>query len=433
MRELFRRRSFWLAAVVLLVFGARALIGLVGGSAYARGAVLAAEGYYDEAIPLLERGAVGENRFEALWLLAEVRLGLWLQMEAAAEPGDGRGVVLRESASDYLRAARVSPAAGWSWAGLGNLFNRVEQSERENRVYDLSALSGSPWSRVGEPGRLAVGMLRTAISLEPRSHVYHDWLVLSFLRMGLEQESAEEIRRSAAVHPSFDAHAVLGLASLPDSLLREFAESSRVAEDEATLLSGERHLFSLGKLYHRLGRTAEAEDLLNRAANQPARSLHRAEIQYHLAHVLFDQGRHEEAGAALDLAEEEPVFEAGSCRLRARIALEQGNPEEALRQIQRARKMEPGNLGLCLTYARIAREQGRIDEALEALRWAIIIHPRNQIPRVELARMLLHSGDLVGAQSVLQRAFLVLDETAELTRLETELVKRGGSPVDRRN
>ena len=108
MSRLLRRRSFWVAAAVLLLYAARAVSGLLGGAAYARGASLAAEGYYDQAIPLLERGAVGENRFEALWLLGEVRLGLWMLMEAADDPLEDRMAVLGQSISDYLRASRES-------------------------------------------------------------------------------------------------------------------------------------------------------------------------------------------------------------------------------------------------------------------------------------------------------------------------------------
>lgn len=429
MSKLPRRASFWLAALVLLVFGVRAASGVVGGVAYASGATLAADGYYGDAIPLLERGAIGETRYEALWLLAEVRVGLWLLMEEADQPDDERREILRQSASDYLRAARVSPASGWSWAGLGNLFGRLEASQRRERSYELSALTGSPWNRVGEPGRMAVGMFRTANSVEGRSYVYLDWLFLTLLDLGLEEEAREALRQTAEVLPYFDSHAELIVSDLPDSFLLEFAGASESALGRTPLLSRERHLFSLGKLYRRLDQPEAAERFFRDALREPSRRLHRSEVSFHLAHVLFAMGQLVEAEGVLDLAEEADVFRAATLHLRSRIALERGDPERALMELQRARMIEPRNLALCLSYARLARRLDLPDRALEALRWAVLVHPRNLVPRVELVQTHLEQGDVVEAELALWQAHLVLGDSQALRQLEAEIIAMGGRPV----
>ena len=76
---------FWVALLLVSVYAVRAAFGLWGGVAYSKGRRLAALAKFERALPLLERSAVGQDRAAALWLTAQVRLGVWHDRLAAQQ------------------------------------------------------------------------------------------------------------------------------------------------------------------------------------------------------------------------------------------------------------------------------------------------------------------------------------------------------------
>ena len=106
-------------AAVTLWFVLRAVLGVWGGTAFAEGRRLARQGHYEEALPLLQRGAVGENRPNALWFAAQVRVGLWQEGLARGQAGEEHARLLTEAYRDYTHALSLSPPSGWYWIALG--------------------------------------------------------------------------------------------------------------------------------------------------------------------------------------------------------------------------------------------------------------------------------------------------------------------------
>ena len=82
-----RRALFWASLALTVLYAVRAGFGLVAGLSYSEGRRLTRGGYYEEAIPRLERAMVGGLEPEALWLAGQARIGLWeYRIAAGAEP-----------------------------------------------------------------------------------------------------------------------------------------------------------------------------------------------------------------------------------------------------------------------------------------------------------------------------------------------------------
>jgi len=385
-----------------VLYGAWAARGIVGGAAYARGKPLASEGRYEEALPLLERAGSVPRRLETCWLRGEVRLGRFDRLEPDRRRGKDGILLLESAAEDLLEAASACPASGWPWSGLAETYERLEREGSGRRSFDLSLLEKGPWARVGRPGRVAVGLARIAIEKEPQVAAHHDRHALILYRLGLETEALEAVRAAARALPLFDEHSFSKLEPFPREFLEAFAEESRKAIGKAPLLSRERHYLGLGQLERRLGRLDRAEADLRAALEEPADSLRRAEDYFHLAMVLSDQRKWEEADRAYERAAEAPVFRPASALARARIAEELGRPERALDWLAEARRLRPADPDLVLAHARLARRLGRFEEAIEAYRWAVVLAPGRREVRLELARTELERANLSGAESAVR-------------------------------
>jgi tetratricopeptide (TPR) repeat protein len=412
-----------LASVLLALFGARAMIGWSAGPAWSRGSRLAAAEFYSEALPVLDRAAVGARRSAALWLRGEARMGLWEQRLVAGEEAATLEGLLADAHRDYTEAIAMSPASGWYWASLGALYHEIERFERSRRSFDLSLLRRGPWAAVGRPGRIALGATRIAIEREPTLYTFHDQLALMFLEYGLNGAALEAVRRSARAQPIYEYHDYRSLDPTPRAVEDAFAQACRASLGRTPFLRRCDHLLALGRLELRRGRASDAERDLRAALEAPGHELNRAEGHYLLGLALLNQGRHEEAEQELLLAEAHPRFEAAAVAARARIADGQGRREEALDLLRRARRLRPRELAYVLEFARIAREAGEWKMAEEALRWGISVYPED--PRAW--RSLLGTSIELGRWSEAEQAL------RELERLEgpTETVLRFREIVER--
>jgi tetratricopeptide (TPR) repeat protein len=378
---------------------------------------------------LLRSGAAGIDAFDALWLAGEVSLGAWDAMRQQGGSLQETNRILAAGIGDYLEAATVAPAAAWPWTGLAGAYERVEIAEREARVTDLARLGGSPWLVVGRPGRIAIGLVRKAIAMEPRVFAHRDDLFLTLLRLGLRDEAKTAIREAARVQPIQDHHSTIPWSTLQEEYISAFVEGSIEALGATPLITRERHLLSLGQLERRLGRLDDAERHLREALLAPAGSPEHSEDAFHLALVLVDKRAYDVAGPALDQAERESVFVPSVLLLRARIAEARGRLDEALGFLQEARRRNPRSLDLSLLTSGVARKLKDWRAALESLRWAVLTHPEDPRPRVELVETLLDSGDTAAAISALADLERVSGKTPEAARLRARLDEAGRSSV----
>jgi cellulose synthase operon protein C len=74
--------------------------------------------------------------------------------------------------------------------------------------------------------------------------------------------------------------------------------------------------------------------------------------------------------------------------------------------------------------------EGRFDAAAAELRKAVLADDTNQRARVELARVLLHNGDLIGAEQSIDRALGLGPADVSLQTLRGELLLRAGRPAE---
>lgn len=414
-------------AVVAGFFAARAATGARAASAYHRGAALTANARHIEAIPLLDRGAMGENRTEALWLSGQARLGVWDTLAARDRSGPRGTEALRGAAVRFLEGRAASPSSGWSTAALGEVYARRESVFRSGRTVDLAEFDRGPWALVGDDGRIAIGLTRAAIDLQTNTFEFRDQLVLLLEANGLHEEALRAMDDAARVLPEFGRHPDFSFEALPRDLVERFWLTSRsLGPDEAPFQFHERHLLSLGQLGRRLGRLDEAEQDLRAALEAPGTALFHAEDAFHLGLVLIDRGRLDEAEAMLVQASAETVFGPGVAETRARIAEIRGRWAEALEQLREARRLRPRELGVLLEFARVAQKTASWDQAEESLRWAILVHPQDPAPQLAMVEMFLAKGEKASARSALDEYVRSFGRTEDAARMEQALV----APLD---
>jgi len=406
-----------LALLLVALYGVRAVVGVHGGIAYSRGRRLAALAKFERALPLLEHAAVGQERAAALWLTAQVRLGIWHDRLALGEPPESMSELMVQAYREYTEAISLSPASGWYWAGLGDIYHQRERIERYRAGFPLELLEADPWARVGRPGRIAVGMGRTAVRHEPTVYNLQDQLAFQLLGYGLEPAALEVVRNSARVQPIFRLHAYLDLDPLTPSVVDAFAEGAREALGRTPFLSREFHLLALGRLEFRRGRMDEAERYMREALDVPGTTINRAEARYYLGRALADQGRVEEGIAALEAAEEHEAFSAIALAARAGIAEERGRLDEALELLDLARTIDRRKLGLALDFARVARKTGAWSRAEAALRWAATVHRDDPRPLKALGLTYLEQGKVKAAREILGRLDALAPNSREAGQL----------------
>ena len=419
---------FAVAAGVLLagLFVVRAATGVPAAWSYREGKRLEDEERFTEAWPLLDRAAVGGLRAEVLGRAGRSRVDLWYTLHAPVRMGPQGDEMLRVALSRFLAERADSPAAAWTSVEIGRVYE-CRASNARARGPDLAELERGPWALLGDDGRIAIGLIRAAIAREPNTFEIRDHLVLVLEDNGLHEEAKAAMVESARVLPDFGLHLAFQLI-LPRDLVEAFWQASRALDPaDVPLQSRERHLLSLGQLGRRLGHLAEAEHDLRAALAAPGTRLAGAEDAFHLAQVLVDQGRFDEAETLLARALREPVFVPGVVETRARIAIKRERWAEALEQLKAQRRIQPRDLEVLLSFARVAQKTKAWDQAEESLRWAIVVHPEEPAPRVALVEMFLALGDRAAARRQLDDYVVAFGPTGDSVRLAQIL----DPPLDR--
>jgi len=384
----------------LLLYGGRAITGWIGGSAYSQGSRLAYAGRFERALPLIERGAMGPERSAMLWLAGEARLGLYQSRVVQDASEEELDELLRGAFRNDTEAIMLSPASGWYWASLADVYHQRERRFLYRFGLPLDLVGQDRWAFVGRDGRIALGMMRMAIEREPTQYTFLDQMAFALLDYGLRDQALAVVRESARVQPHFGMHSYTSLTPLPDDVIDAFTEGARSALGQTPLMPRVIHLLALGKLELRRGNATQAEQDLRGALEVPGMVINRADAQFRLGLALQMQARYDEAIEAYLSSETHPVFEPMGVSQRARIAEEREELELALDLLRRARRLRPADLGYALSYARIAVQFGKPEWAEESLRWARTKHPRDPRPLRLLADLLLEQGDRVGSDEL---------------------------------
>jgi tetratricopeptide (TPR) repeat protein len=396
-----RRLLFWALCVLSIVFAIRAVFGLVAGLSFSEGRRLARTSQYERALPLLERAAVGELIPEARWLAGEVRLGLWQQrIEDGAEPEDV-STLLAEAFVDASAALAASPASGWNWMALGNLYHQAERLSTHRQGVPLSLIDQDRWAFVGRPGRIAIGMMRIGLTREPNWHPFHDQLAYVYYDYSLRAETLEAVYRSALALPVYELHAYHTLRPRDPEIVDAFARGALDSLGHAPWMWPVRHRIALGRLEVRRENWVAAEAHLREALDLKGIPLNVAEAHYYLGLSLDGQGRSDEANAALIEAEKQPSMEPLSVIAQADLAERLDRWDLALDLWTRAKRLDPYRMDVPLRLAQAARVTGRPDLAIHTLREAARSNPGRFEPLVELTDLYLEQKEFGKARAAL--------------------------------
>ncbi len=404
------------ALALVLVFGVRAVGGLIGGIAYFRAVPRIDRGEYESALGLLEWSAIGPDREDALLLRAEVKRGLWRAAAREENARAERSRLLESAAADFLEAAWSIPAAGWPWAGLADIYDRLER-ERRGLDSDVRLAETGSWQEVGRDGAVSIGLVRKALEHHASDFVLWDQLALTLLRFGLWDEGLVAVRAAARAHPMYTNHPFPYVSPERPELLEAFAAGAREALGSAPMIDRRTHLVAIAKLEMRMEQPEAAEATLRLALDEPGIAVSSAFVRYWLGLALIAQGRDTEAEAELLAAAEEPVFEVSSLVERARIAQRQKDPERALSLLRQARWSDPTRLDVCMEFASLAASLEYWPEALQALDWASLVHPDDPRPSLQRVRILMRAGQRTRALQALREHESTFGEGVETQEL----------------
>lgn len=396
-----RRLLFWVLCALSIVFVVRAGYGLVAGLSFSEGRRLARIGRYEQALPLLDRAVVGELAPEALWLAAEVRLGLWQQrIEDGADPEDVASL-LAEAYVDASAALAGNPASGWYWMSLGNLYHQAERLSAHRQGVPLNLAGQDRWAFVGRPGRIAIGMMRIGLTREPNWYPFHDQLAYVYYDYWLRAEALEAVYRSALALPVYELHAYRTLRPPDPDIVDAFARGALDSLGHVPWMWPVRHRIALGRLEVRRENWVEAEAHLRKALDLEGIPLNVAEAHYYLGLSLNGQGRFEEGRTALIEAEKQPPMEPLSVIAQADLAERLDQWERALDLWARAKRLDPHRIDVQLRLAQAARATGHHDRAIHTLREAARSNPARAEPLVELTALFLEQKDFAKARAAL--------------------------------
>jgi len=419
-----RRALFWALCALSMVFAVRAAYGLVAGLSFSQGRHFARLGQYERALPLLDRAAVGELIPEARWLASVVRLGLWQQRIGNEAAPEDVAALLAEAYVDATAALAASPASGWNWMALGNLYHQAERLAVHRQGVPLNLLTRDRWAFVGRPGRIAIGMMRIGLTREPNWYLFHEQLAYVYYEYRLEAETLEAVYASARALPVYELHAYRTLRPADPEILDIFARGALDSLGHVPWMRPVRHRIALGRLEVRRENWVKAEAHLRKALELTGIPLNVAETQYYLGLSLNGQGRFDEGLAALVEAEAQSPMETLAVIAQADLAERLDQWDRALELWARAKRLDPHRIDVPLRLAQAARVTGNYERAVHTLREAARSNPASTAPLVELVSLYIDQKDLGKARAALADLERRSPELASIPTLRWQIENR---------
>lgn len=425
-----RRVALVLLGLAVLGYGYRAFWGWYGGLAYIEGKHHVENGRYEEALPYLERGALGADKATALWLRAMAHVGVWQKGVTERIPHEENDPKLVRGHQDYMEAFSLSPSSGWYFVDLAELYHLWDGLLRLETGNLLSLLGSGPWGYVGRQGRIAVGLARMGIEREPTMYAFHDRLALMLLNYELEDLAADVVRESARVQPMYYLHDYGDPRYLKPQLFDAFCEGAREVLGKSPLIPPGKHLIALGQVEVRRENWVQAEEDLRAALELPGHDLQRADTYYHLGLALAGQDRTDEAWDAFERSKEHENFVESALWEQARLALDDDRGDEALAILRDLRRRAPRELRYALRFADVATDLGDTDAALESLRWARTVAPPGPERELEIAARAVRAHLAAGDRRAAEREFRTLLQITGKTERELGWMMMQGEAAD---
>ena len=126
-----------------------------------------------------------------------------LGRDASAQRGASEGAERLARGGHENPRGRAVTRARRGLFRLGDVYFRRETVERARSVVDMAMLDRGPWAFLGDDGRIAIGLCRTAIDREPNRFEYRDQLVFLLESNGLHEEALAAMEESARNPPRF--------------------------------------------------------------------------------------------------------------------------------------------------------------------------------------------------------------------------------------
>ena len=391
-----------LALALLVVAAIFAFRGVVGGAAYSAGLRMADRGDYVAAAAELDRGAIGGNRFEALWMGGDVRLGVWDRLGVDSLAGAEGERLAGEAADRFLAADREVAGSGWTLAGLAAAYRRAELADAVDRTVDLAWIGHPSWAQVGRYGRIAVGLGRLAVAREPAVAEHRDAIVETYLSFGLRQEAIGALREAARVQPLLETPRGFDSDALDDEMRTAFYEGAKDALGSAPMARPVAHLLSLGKTAFRLGRYDESRLWFEKVLEGPSWRMADAEARFWLGLAAERSGHPEQAKEYFESVQAVPNFRLASLDWLARLAERRGDWREAVRSLETLRRESPNRSAVVSRWARAKAELGEIPPAIEVVRAELQRNPGDTDLLVTILELQLQAGDLDSARRSLR-------------------------------
>lgn len=384
--DTFRFKILASTAVAVVCLGLCALLAH-RAIAYQRGvwgAGIYAAGDPARAYPYLLRAAQAGflSRLNAAPLLDLGEVGTWAMDDAAFLKYQHEvtpAVAARLAFVSYVTALQRRPTSSTAFAGLADLFRRVESLrilQATAPTPDLSELESVPSGRTPED-RLVEAAYRKAIDMEPTNYFWYAYLADFLVERNRRVEALPLYGRAIELMPDLTWHYYLGASGpLQPDMFATARTALERARDTNVVFRPERIEANLGYLFERQRDLADALAHYRRAielAPDPSQYLYQAGV------VLTFMEHQDEAMEYLKRSLKRGTLsvrlEQAALGSLGRILLRRGDARGAVEYLSRARQLEPASYGIRLDLGRAYRSLGEMDKAVTEYRQALNLDP----------------------------------------------------------
>ncbi len=319
--------------------------------------------------------------------------------ESEAAVADARAAL--RSDPDNVRAISLTAMFAANEGKLDEAIGLVEQGvEKHPKDISLQLLLVGLYEKKGDTAQ-AVEMLRRLIGNNPDDLKFRLQLASYYARKD-DRESAEQVLREAIEAMPESAQAKLALAdflakngdaSAAEQALRDFIKTQPE--------NYELH-FGLAKLYMGTGKAAQAKKVYEGMITADDLGPSGLRARTRLAELLLAEGERVEAGELVAMVLKENPKDTDALIVRAMLALLHKDPDQAITDVRTVLGGIPNDPRATRLLAQGHLQKNEVTLAREALEKGVKASPKDVALSLDLARVLVATGDSERAMVVLK-------------------------------